>query len=199
MGSPSLACISFLTSTTRTPDCLRVISQMQVAEAGAALGAQYLILSGAPTRSEGRARKIEGLSKIAEMISPLGLKLAYHNHDAEFEGAEPEIEELLSGTSPEQVWFLLDAGHIFRAKLDLTSFVTRHSSRLAGTHLRDFKTDHQVPLGSGEFPLQQVAGALERSNWSGWVLAEEEREDGSKPGFAAVEPARQALRQTFGL
>ena len=38
---------------------------------------------------------------------------------------------------------------------------------------------------------------LKKTGWQGWVLAEEEREDGSKPGERAVAPAMAALRKQF--
>lgn len=176
---------------------------LNVATAASRLGAERLILSGAPAlgvqRPESAQSKAAALNDIATRIQPLGLKLAYHNHGPEFEGPQPEIETLLSATDPELVWFLLDAGHAFRAGVDVPAFVARHADRLTGIHLRDFIKGSQVPLGEGDFPLAQVATALKDKNWSGWVLAEEEREDTSKPGLSAARPARDALRHAFGI
>ena len=93
----------------------------------------------------------------------------------------------------------LDAGHAFRAGVDVPAFVARHAGRLTGLHLRDFITGSQVPSGEGDFPLAQVATALKDKNWSGWVLAEEEREDTSKPGLSVARPARDALKHAFGI
>jgi inosose dehydratase len=61
-------------------------------------------------------------------------------------------------------------------------------------HFRDGK---QVPLGAGTFPLAQVAATLKQLAWKGWVLNEEEREDGSKLGPAVIEPAFGALAKAF--
>jgi hypothetical protein len=52
-------------------------------------------------------------------------------------------------------------------------------------------------LGSGTFPLAQVAATLTHLKWKGWVLNEEEREDGSKLGLKVIEPSFQALRKAF--
>lgn len=125
--------------------------------------------------------------------------LAYHNHGPEVVGAQPEIETLFAATDPLLVSFLLDAGHAFRAGLNVPEFVARHSGRFTGLHLRDFKAGRQTPLGEGDFPLQELADVLKENGWCGWVLAEEEREDGSKPGLAAVSPARHALERAFGI
>jgi inosose dehydratase len=174
---------------------------LEVASAAAEIGVERLILSGAPTPVHNGAltAKLDALNNIAARIKSFGLQLAYHNHGPEVTGPQPEIETLFEATDPQLVSFLLDAGHTFRAGLNVPEFVARYAGRLAGLHLRDFKAGAQVPLGEGEFPLQEVAGVLKENDWSGWILAEEEREDGSKPGLSAATTARRALKQAFGV
>ena len=123
---------------------------------------------------------------------------AYHNHGPEFAAGGAEIDGLIKGTDPKLVEFLLDCGHAYRAKVDLAAFFTMHRGRLAGLHLRDFKGDPQVPLGQGEVDWKPLAAAVKKARWNGWILAEEERADGSKPGESAAAPARETLRQLFG-
>lgn len=168
----------------------------RVAATGAALGAQRMILSGRPARDASSvAHKVEGLNRAASFAAKAGLKFAYHNHGPEFENSAREMQALLDGTDPGTVAFLLDAGHAFRAGADLPTFIKAHHTRLAGLHLRDFRDGRQVPLGAGTFPLRPVAAALKSTGWSGWVLAEEEREDGSKPGEKAAGPAFTAMKK----
>lgn len=168
----------------------------EVAEIGAELGAERLIVSGGPAGPATDA-KAAALNEMGEQARRFGLGFAYHNHGPEVRGPEPEIEALLARTDPSLVGLLLDAGHAFRAGIDVADFVSRHAERLTGLHLRDFRNGQQVPLGDGEFPLDAVAQALREKSWSGWVLAEEEREDGSKPGLSAMRPARLALERAF--
>ena len=82
--------------------------------------------------------------------------------------------------------------------MDLAGFFTKHRARIAGLHLRDFKGEPQVPLGQGEVDWAPLASAVRTSGWSGWVMAEEERADGTKPGATAAGPARETLRKLFG-
>jgi inosose dehydratase len=175
----------------------------EVAAAGAALGAERLIVSGGPARADGQQdkteTKAEALNALGQWARSFGLGFSYHNHGPEVRGMEPEIEALLAQTDAALVGLLLDAGHAFRAGLDVGDFVARHAERLTGVHLRDFRNGQQVPLGEGDFPLAAVARALREKNWSGWVLAEEEREDGSKLGLRVMKPARLALERAFGV
>ena len=170
----------------------------KVAQTGAALGAHRLILSGAPAATEDDlSRKVEGLHHAGAVAKKLGMTLAYHNHSKEFANSAWEYEGLLRLSDPNLVGFLLDAGHAFRGGADVPALVEKYHRRIIGLHLRDFRDGKQVPLGGGDFPLAQVAAALKKTGWQGWVLAEEEREDGSKPGEAAVAPAIAALRKQF--
>jgi len=170
----------------------------RVAAGGAKLGAERLILSGAPPSDDsGRGRKAQALNRAGEIAAKAGLKLAYHNHGAEVQNKGAEIEFLFRETNPDRVSFLLDAGHAFEGGADVPDLIRRHHSRILGMHLRDFKNGEQVPLGGGDFPLQAVVDVIRQTGWNGWVLNEEERLT-SKPGDSAVKPARDTMFRAFG-
>ena len=170
----------------------------KVVDIGSALGAQHLILSGSPCRSDtDLANKAAGLNHAGEVSARRGLSVAYHNHAPEFQRREHEIKYLIENTDPKLVGFVVDAGHAFRAGADLPTFLAAHAGRIAGVHLRDSRLGSEVPLGTGDFPLQATANALRRAAWRGWALLEEERVDGSKPGDAAIVPAMSALEEAF--
>jgi inosose dehydratase len=170
----------------------------EVARGGAALGAQRLILSGVPAVSaDDLKRKVVGLNAAGAFSKSLGLPFAYHNHWWEFQSKVGEIEALYAETDPALVSFLLDAGHAYRGGADVAAFLRRHHGRIIALHLRDYRDGKQVPLGSGSFPLAQVATTLKQLGWKGWVLNEEEREDGSKLGAAVIEPAFDSLQKAF--
>jgi inosose dehydratase len=169
-----------------------------VAQTGAALGAQRLILSGSPAINQDEIRhKADALNRAGEFAGKLGLKVAYHNHWPEFKYNGREIEALYAATDPALVWFLLDAGHAYRTGIDLPAFVRRHSQRLTAIHFRDYRDQVQVPLGQGTLPLAEIAAALKEENWTGWAMNEEEREDGSKQGLGVIGPAFKALEGAF--
>jgi sugar phosphate isomerase/epimerase len=175
-----------------------------VAKGAARLGAQRLILSGGGLVKDGQLgleelkNKAGGLNAAGKVCRGAGIRLAYHNHGPEFARDGLEIEGLFRETDPSLVEFVTDCGWAWRGGANVPAFFARHHKRIAGLHLRDFKGDTQVPLGGGEFPLAALAAEINRAKWAGWVLNEEERLSGEKPGESAVKPARQTLRQTFG-
>jgi inosose dehydratase len=174
------------------------------ADGAAALGAQRVILSGAGVVKDGTvsgddlAQKVAGLNDAARYCRERNLALAYHNHGPEFAAGGAEINGLLAKTDPSLVSFLVDCGWAYRAGVDLAGFFTKHRARIVGMHLRDFKGEQQVPLGQGEVDWAPLAAAVKKTGWDGWVLAEEERADGTKPGATAAAPARETLRKLFG-
>jgi inosose dehydratase len=170
----------------------------EVGRGGSALGAQRLIVSGAPAATVAQLQaKIDGLNRTGAFARGLGMKFAYHNHWWEFQSKLGEIEALYAKTDPSSVSFLLDAGHAFRGGANVPDFLRQHAERITGIHFRDYKDGHQVPLGQGAFPLAAIAATLEQLRWSGWAINEEEREDGTKAGRAFMEPAYQAMRGAF--
>ncbi len=175
----------------------------KIVDGAAAFGAQRLILSGTGLITDGKVgaelvkRKADGLNAAAKYCKSKGLKLAYHNHGPEFQNNGLEIEALYKHTDPALVDFLTDCGWAWRGGMNVPEFFGRHHKRIIGLHLRDFKGDNQVPLGQGDFPLQQLATVIKKVKWQGWALNEEERLSGEKPGESAVAPARVALKRAF--
>ena len=171
-----------------------------VARGGAALGAKHLILSGAPCENrEQLKRKVDALNAAGRFARTAGLAAAYHNHWWEFRSSIGEIEALYTQTDPELVHFVLDAGHAYHGGADVPAFIRAHSKRIVGFHLRDFKNGDYVELGTGSFPLHEVATTIIQIGWKGWVENEEERADHSQGGLKVIAPAYKAMKEAFSL
>lgn len=169
-----------------------------VARGGAALGAKHLILSGAPAQNAEQLKaKIDALNAAGRYALTAGITAAYHNHWWEFESKIGEIEALYTETDPALVHFVLDAGHAYHGGADVPAFIRKHAKRIIGFHLRDFKNGDYVELGTGDFPLHQVAATIEQIGWKGWVENEEERADHSQTGLKVIAPAYKAMREAF--
>lgn len=169
-----------------------------VAHGGAALGAKHLILSGAPCENRDQLKhKIDTLNAAGRYAQNAGLSAAYHNHWWEFKSPIGEIEALFAQTDPELVHFVLDAGHAYHGGADVPAFIRAHSQRIVGFHLRDFRNGEYVELGTGTFPLHEVAAAIIEIGWKGWVENEEERADHSQTGLKVIAPAYKAMKEAF--
>lgn len=206
-GLRFLGCHIFLSDYDAKSNIAPMEQIEPMAEGAASLGAERLILSGAPVRGEEGPMDPQRLSWKAGALNRAGrycygmkLRVCYHNHGPEFANDAEEITALMKETDADNVRFIIDAGHALRAKADLAAFFTKYHKRIDGMHLRDFNRDNvQVPLGQGEFRYEPLAAAVKKAKWTGWVIAEEERESGEKPGEAAARPAREQIRKLFGV
>ena len=176
----------------------------QVAAGLAALGARSVVMSGSGLSPQGRFEKDAALKKASELdvmaniCRSKGLRLAYHNHNPEFANHNAEIEALALLTDPKLVDFLMDAGHGYLGRGDPAEFMTKHSYRILGCHVKTFKGQQQVPLGQGDFGFEALADAIKKTGWSGWLIDEEG--GGTRQGnTAAIEADRQYIRRVFGV
>jgi sugar phosphate isomerase/epimerase len=170
----------------------------------AALGAERLVMSGTGLSPTGQF-EIHSAEKKASDLNDLGreslrggLKIAYHNHNPEFANHNAEIDALARYTSPELVDFLVDAGHGYLGGGDPAAFMTRHSTRIFGLHVKTFKgADQQVPLGEGDFGFEALAAAIKQTRWTGWIMPEEGG-NARYSNSAALGPDRAYVRRVFG-
>jgi inosose dehydratase len=181
-----------------------------------ALGAERIVMSGtglavqvtldaAPDGKDGKfepdalRQKCAALDALGKTCQQHGIRMAYHNHNPEFANNNAEIEGLATGTNPELVDFLMDAGHGYLGGGNPADFMSKHSDRIYGCHIKTFRgKDQQVPLGQGDFDFQALAASIKQTKWTGWLITEE----GGSPrymGTAAVGPDRTYIRKVFGV
>jgi sugar phosphate isomerase/epimerase len=179
----------------------------RIAAGVAAFGADCIVVSGKGLSPEGKFEKAALLAKakeldsLAAMLKENKLKLAYHNHNPEFANNNAEMNGLADNTDPALVHFLMDAGHGYLGGGNPAAFLSTHSKRVYGIHLKTFKgkeVSGQVPLGQGDFDFKALAAVVKKTGWSGWLIDEE----GGQPkggNTAAVGPDRVYIRKIFGV
>lgn len=177
----------------------------QVAANVAALGALRIVMSGTglspqgtfePAALKAKAAELDRLGKVCRQN---GIRMAYHNHNPEFANHNAEIEGLAKSTSAELVDFLMDAGHATLGGGSPAEFMTNHSQRIFGCHVKTFHgKDEQKPLGEGDFGFEALAAAIKQTGWKGWIISEEGG-NGRYFGNAALGPDRQYIRKIFGV
>jgi inosose dehydratase len=170
----------------------------------AALGASCVVMSGTGLAADGNfspealQRKAASLSALGETCRQGGLRLAYHNHNPEFARRNAEMEGLAGATAPEQLDFVVDAGHARLGGGDPAAFMRKFSGRILGCHLKTYRELVQVPLGQGDWDFVDLAAAIKQTRWSGWLIVEEG--GGPKPGnTAALGPDRAYIQKVFGV
>jgi sugar phosphate isomerase/epimerase len=107
------------------------------------------------------------LNKLGEQARAAGLKIAYHNHDFEFEtygGSTTVMDRLLAGTDPALVSFELDGYWAFKAGRDPADLVARFPGRFVMLHLKDSTAAPEksfADVGSGVIDFRKFIAAAQ--------------------------------------
>ena len=159
------------------------------------LGSRYMVLAWSDPKPNLDAWKkvAESLNNSAEKLAPAGLKVGYHNHDAEWkplEGKRP-IEVIASNTKP-SVMLQLDVGTCLEAGADPVAWIKANPGRIRSIHCKDWSPDPNVGyktlFGEGKADWKGIFRAAENGGGVEFYLVEQE---GSR--YPEMETARRCL------
>jgi inosose dehydratase len=145
-----------------------------------------------------------------------GLRSVFHHHCAGFVETHWEIEALLENTDPSLVGLCFDTGHYrFGGGTEPVQLLQRYRNRLWHIHFKDCSAAMLVEsqkqewdyfdslkhgifceLGRGDVPFKAVLEELRDSNYSGWIVVEQDVLPGMGVPKQYALSNRQFLRQT---
>jgi sugar phosphate isomerase/epimerase len=105
------------------------------------LGSHYMVMSSSQPKpgAEGWMAVADSLNAAAEKLEPKGLKVGYHNHQAEFTPAAGQrpMEILAKHTKP-SIMLQLDVGTCLEAGSDPVAWIRAHPGRIRSLHCKDW-------------------------------------------------------------
>jgi sugar phosphate isomerase/epimerase len=159
------------------------------------LGSKYVVLAYAEPKPgpDGWKPIADLLNSAAEQLESSGLKVGYHNHEAEFtaaHGVRP-MEFLAKSTKP-SVMLQLDVGTCLQAGSDPAAWIRANPGRIRSIHLKDWSSDpskgYKVLFGEGDAKWNSIFAAAESVGGVEYYLLEQE---GSR--YSEMETARRCL------
>lgn len=159
------------------------------------LGAKYVVQAWSDPKPtlDGWKELADKLNAAADKLSPAGLKVGYHNHDAEWKpvaGKRP-IDVLATNTKKE-VMLQLDVGTCLAAGADPVSWIRANPGRIRSIHCKDWSPDPNVAyktlFGEGKANWKEIFQAAETVGGVEYYLVEQE---GSR--YPELETARRCL------
>jgi sugar phosphate isomerase/epimerase len=136
----------------------------------------------------------DNLNAAADKLAPSGLRVGYHNHDAEWRAVEGQrpIEILAKNTKP-AVMLQLDVGTCLEAGADPVAWIRANPGRIRSIHCKDWSRDPAVAyktlFGEGVADWKGIFQAAENGGGVEYYLVEQE---GSR--YPELETARRCLQ-----
>ena len=147
---------------------------------------RLIIASGNANTVDQWTKMAADFTAVAAKLKPLGLRLGYHNHTAEFTPVDGQVPEYLffDKASPD-VFVQLDVGHCVHAGGDPVAVIKKYNSRLVTLHIKDWNAKtHGDIVGEGDVKWPDILVACAASPNLQWFTIEEEV---TMSGLASIE------------
>jgi inosose dehydratase len=135
-----------------------------------------------------------GVNRVADAVRrQTGLRTVFHHHCAGFVETPWELEALLNVTDPNLVGLCFDTGHYRFGGGDPVRALQQHRDRIWHVHFKDcsprvheqsrqagwdyfesMKHGIFCELGKGDVNFAAVKAELEKTNYSGWIVVEQD-------------------------
>jgi sugar phosphate isomerase/epimerase len=163
------------------------------------LGCKYVVQAYSDPKTkngaDGWKHLADELNTAAEQLEPAGLKVGYHNHQAEFTasgGRRPM--EILAKNTKSSVMLQLDVGTCLEAGADPVAWIRANPGRIRSMHCKEWspalEKGYKVLLGEGVADWKGIFEAAESVGGIEYYLIEQE---GSR--YSELETARRCLQE----
>ena len=159
-----------------------------------AVGTDRLVLGWiAPPATAAEADAIvERIAAVAKRVRDGGLRLGFHNHDAELRPLDDgrTVLDRLAELDEEELFFEVDLGWAWFAGVEPAGLVKRLAPRVPLVHVKDLAPDAEqrfVPVGDGDVGYRDLLPAIDGLGVE-WLLVEQDETEG---------PALDAVRRSF--
>lgn len=151
-------------------------------EAAKIVGQQYVtfpyVMPGDRKTAADLQNIVAKVNLAAEKISAAGLKMAYHNHDFEFENVEGVrlYDLLLNGTRPSQVHFEMDLYWVVRAGQNPVEWFTKYPGRFPMVHVKDMnkqKPELNTEVGTGSVDFKSIFAKAKLGGIKHYIVEQE--------------------------
>lgn len=169
-------------------------------EAAKILGQEYLTMPYIDEKKRKTAGDIRNLvaeiNKLAEKAKQHGLKMAYHNHDFEFQKVDGVMlyEELLKGTNPSLVHFEMDIYWVVRSNQDPVAWINKYPGRFTMVHVKDMdkaNPELNTEVGKGSINFKSIFAKAKTAGLKYYIV---EQENFSIDPYVSITQSAKYLR-----
>lgn len=183
-------------STHNDEDYLSTKNIERARDLNLVLGSKYVVQAWSDPKPslDGWKMLADNLNAAAEKLEPAGLKVGYHNHQAEWAATAGQRPiEILAKNTKSSVMLQLDVGTCLEAGSDPVAWIKANPGRIRSIHCKDWSSDpekgYKVLFGEGVADWKAIFQAAESVGGLEYCLVEQE---GSR--FPELETARRCLQ-----
>ncbi len=140
---------------------------------------------------------IDQYHRVAERARSAGLAVHVHpNSSAQsMVRFRHEYDRLVADLDPALIGFGPDTGHVARGDEAPLALIARHFARITHLHIKDaYAGGDYAFLGSGDVGVPAIVDFLRDRRYAGWIVAEEESDEGLRDPVATLSRSRAYLR-----
>jgi len=165
------------------------------------IGSKYIVMA-----SAGEVSGIDGWKRVAGVLNQAaatakkqGMRVGYHNHDAEWKPVDGQKPiEVLAKNTIKDVALQLDVGTCVETGNDPVAWINKNPGRIKSIHCKDWSPDqgYKVLFGDGKAPWKQLFEAAEKKGGVEYYLIEQEGSEYSE--METVERCLAAYKKLRG-
>ena len=146
---------------------------------------------------DGYKRLADRLNSSGEMAKKAGLRMGYHNHNAEFNPqatGSNGFEVLMANTDPKLVDFELDIYWAVKAGQDPLAIIAKHPKRIVYCHVKDAGPAPDLAMlevGAGTIDFKKIIAAGRKVGLKHWYI----EHDNPKDDVASITASAAAMKK----
>jgi sugar phosphate isomerase/epimerase len=138
-------------------------------------------------------RQGEHLSRLAELVRPLGLRVCVHNHATRHDLAAADLLSVVEHSAP-AVGLCVDTGWAHVSGHDPLTWIRGYPQRAFAVHLRNQRgTTPAEDLLEGDLDVAAIVAALLEGGYDGWLSMELWHPAATAPQRTMVEDVRRSV------
>lgn len=154
--------------------------------------------------------EIKWLQQIGTAAAARSIDACHHPRTMGVSALFDHADRVMRETDPEVVHLVIETGHSTKDFVDLpvkertVTLIRAHARRIRLVELKDHAetTDLNTPLGEGQAPLDAICSALVAAKYVGWLVVEQNGNDGlslNRPFEETARISRALVRSVFGV
>ncbi|MGE5644316.1 MAG: sugar phosphate isomerase/epimerase family protein [Acidobacteriota bacterium] len=180
-------------STHNDPEALTPEGIKRAIELNKILGSRYIVMAsaGEVRGADGWKRVADTLNQASSAVKGEGLRVGYHNHDAEWKPVDGQKPiEILSSNTDKSVMLQLDVGTCLETGNDPVAWIDRNPGRIRSIHCKEWSPEkgYKALFGEGKAEWKKIFDAAEKTGGVEFYLIEQE---GSE--YPEMETAKRCL------